>query len=64
MKSYNVSHECEWDHKLIMIKRPLGMVGMEVSSDNMWVVSPPYTGLSELARKVRDNSATEGYNID
>eukprot|EP00975_Prorocentrum_lima_P051999 10889602-Prorocentrum_lima.AAC.1 len=33
------------------------MVGMEVPSDNMWVVSPPCSGLSKLARKTRTDSA-------
>eukprot|EP00975_Prorocentrum_lima_P032080 6736023-Prorocentrum_lima.AAC.1 len=60
MKSYDVLHECGWDHKLAMIKRELGMVGMEVSSDSMRVVPPPCSWLSELARRVRDDSAKKG----
>eukprot|EP00975_Prorocentrum_lima_P037559 7900193-Prorocentrum_lima.AAC.1 len=37
---------------------------MEVSANNMWVVSPPCPGLSKLARKVRYNSARKGVGID
>eukprot|EP00975_Prorocentrum_lima_P060506 12690915-Prorocentrum_lima.AAC.1 len=53
MRSFDALHECEWDHKLIMMRGHQEAVPMDVSKDNMWVVSPPCSGLSELARGVR-----------
>eukprot|EP00975_Prorocentrum_lima_P058877 12347809-Prorocentrum_lima.AAC.1 len=51
------------DHKIVLIRRQLGTVGMQVSSDNIWVASPPCSGLSDVARKVRINSAEWGRRI-
>eukprot|EP00975_Prorocentrum_lima_P061444 12879903-Prorocentrum_lima.AAC.1 len=42
-------------------KRQLGMVGMEVSGDKIWVVAPPCLGLRDLARMIRTDSAERGH---
>eukprot|EP00975_Prorocentrum_lima_P053484 11220773-Prorocentrum_lima.AAC.1 len=35
MKSYVVLHECEWDHKLLMMRRRKEAVLLKVSKDKM-----------------------------
>eukprot|EP00975_Prorocentrum_lima_P070643 12933258-Prorocentrum_lima.AAC.1 len=57
MKSYDIVHECGTSQKLVMVQRQLGTVGMELSSDNIWVVSLP------CAREIRDDSAKRGHKI-
>eukprot|EP00975_Prorocentrum_lima_P049134 10283958-Prorocentrum_lima.AAC.1 len=41
MEACDVLHACETYHQLVMMRRQLGMVGMEVSSSNIWVTAPP-----------------------
>eukprot|EP00975_Prorocentrum_lima_P029051 6102196-Prorocentrum_lima.AAC.1 len=47
-----------------MIRRQQEAIPMERSPDNMWVVSPPGSGLSVLAGRVRDDSSRRGVVID
>eukprot|EP00975_Prorocentrum_lima_P062418 12885513-Prorocentrum_lima.AAC.1 len=51
------------DHKWVVIYRMLGMVGMKVSRENVWVASPPCSSLSQLARRIRDDSSEVGHGI-
>eukprot|EP00975_Prorocentrum_lima_P044299 9287304-Prorocentrum_lima.AAC.1 len=48
MNGLDVLHACERGHPLAMMRRLLGLVGMDVSNSNIWVVAQPCAGLSEL----------------
>eukprot|EP00975_Prorocentrum_lima_P034466 7245644-Prorocentrum_lima.AAC.1 len=41
----------------------MGMVGMGVPRENLCVVPPPCSRLSQRARQIRDNSGQVGHDI-
>eukprot|EP00975_Prorocentrum_lima_P059855 12550267-Prorocentrum_lima.AAC.1 len=60
MTSLDVLHDCGWNHMLLALRQQRHTAPLEVLKDNMWVVAPPCSQVSQLARRIRDHSSKEG----